>query len=248
MEDDNSPDFVAQALEDDIFEWHFVIRGPPDTAFEGGMYHGRILLPPDYPFKPPSFIMLSKNGRFETGIKICLSISSHHPEHWQPSWGVRTALTALVAFMPTPGKGALGSLDFPAADRKDLARLSRTTIPKFGPPARQRVAEEAHEKALERFKLPSQGGSLPGGLDPKTVSQPTVAKGAGTKSCPPDRRENCDLPPAEARQPADRRRLEADNADWGLSVLSWALLFMIFALVAKKALTRAGFDVMSFLE
>ncbi|MFX8999727.1 ubiquitin-conjugating enzyme E2, partial [Acinetobacter baumannii] len=74
------------------------------------MFHGRILLPPEYPFKPPSFLMLSPNGRFETGVKICLSISSHHPEHWQPSWSVRTALTALTAFFPTPGNGAIGSL------------------------------------------------------------------------------------------------------------------------------------------
>ena len=77
---------------------------------QGGIYHGRILLPPEYPFKPPSFLLLSPNGRFETSTKICLSISSHHPEHWQPSWSVRTALTALIAFFPTPGNGAIGSL------------------------------------------------------------------------------------------------------------------------------------------
>ena len=45
--------------------------------------------------------------------QVCLSISSHHPEHWQPSWSVRTALTALIAFMPTPGNGAIGSLVCP---------------------------------------------------------------------------------------------------------------------------------------
>lgn len=67
-------------------------------------------MPPDYPFKPPAFMLLTPNGRFETGTKICLSISSHHPEHWQPSWSVRTALTALIAFFPSPGGGALGSL------------------------------------------------------------------------------------------------------------------------------------------
>lgn len=60
--------------------------------------------------KPPSFMMLTPNGRFQTSAKICLSISSHHPEHWQPSWSVRTALVALTAFMPTPGNGAIGSL------------------------------------------------------------------------------------------------------------------------------------------
>ena len=67
-------------------------------------------MPPDYPFKPPAFMLLTPNGRFETGVKICLSISAHHPEHWQPIWSVRTALTALIAFMPTPADGALGSL------------------------------------------------------------------------------------------------------------------------------------------
>lgn len=29
---------------------------------------------------------LKPNGRFEVNKKICLSISGHHPETWQPSW------------------------------------------------------------------------------------------------------------------------------------------------------------------
>ncbi len=44
--------------------------------------------------------------------KICLSISTHHPEHWQPSWSLRTALVALTAFFPTKGDGAIGALDY----------------------------------------------------------------------------------------------------------------------------------------
>lgn len=82
----------------------------PLRRLQGGVYHGRIILPPEYPFKPPSFIMISPSGRFETGVKICLSMSSHHPEHWQPSWSVRVALVALIAFLPTSGHGAIGSL------------------------------------------------------------------------------------------------------------------------------------------
>jgi ubiquitin-conjugating enzyme E2 J1 len=52
------------------------------------------------------------NGRFEVNTKICLSISTHHPEHWQPSWSLRTALVALTAFFPTKGDGAIGALDY----------------------------------------------------------------------------------------------------------------------------------------
>ncbi|GMH33135.1 hypothetical protein BSKO_00969 [Bryopsis sp. KO-2023] len=150
MQQDNASEFVAEALEDNIFEWHFVIRGPPDTEFEGGLYHGRILLPSDYPFKPPSFVMLTPSGRFEVGKKICLSISERHPEHWQPSWSMRTALMALVAFLPTKGKGAIGSLDFPEADRRSMAKKSQTFVPVFANEERQKVATMVHNRALER--------------------------------------------------------------------------------------------------
>jgi ubiquitin-protein ligase len=45
--------------------------------------------------------MATPSGRFEVNKKICLSISSFHPETWQPSWGIRTALLALMAFFAT---------------------------------------------------------------------------------------------------------------------------------------------------
>lgn len=70
-----------------MYEWHFTIRGPKGTEFEGGVYHGRILLPTEYPLKPPDIIFSTPNGRFQVEKKICLTISSHHPESWQPSWG-----------------------------------------------------------------------------------------------------------------------------------------------------------------
>ena len=123
-EDENDWALHAEMCEDDIFEWHFAIMGAEGSEFEGGIYHGRILLPPEYPFKPPSFMLLTPSGRFETMTKICLSITQHHPEHWQPSWSVRTALLAVRAFMPTPADGAVGSLEFTVDERRALAARS----------------------------------------------------------------------------------------------------------------------------
>ncbi|KAM6953953.1 ubiquitin-conjugating enzyme E2 J1 [Aplochiton taeniatus] len=117
--------YHAQPLEDNLFEWHFSVRGPPDSDFDGGVYHGRIVLPPEYPMKPPSIILLTPNGRFEVGKKICLSISGHHPETWQPSWSIRTALIAIIGFMPTKGEGAIGSLDYTPEERKALAKKAQ---------------------------------------------------------------------------------------------------------------------------
>ncbi|XP_029353033.1 ubiquitin-conjugating enzyme E2 J1 [Echeneis naucrates] len=122
---DPTEHYHAQPLEDNLFEWHFSVRGPPDSDFDGGVYHGRIVLPPEYPMKPPSIILLTPNGRFEVGKKICLSISGHHPETWQPSWSIRTALIAIIGFMPTKGEGAIGSLDYTPEERKALAKKSQ---------------------------------------------------------------------------------------------------------------------------
>lgn len=138
--------YYAAPLESDIFEWHFTIRGPEDTPFAGGIYHGRIILPAEYPFKPPNFVFLTKNGRFEVGTKICLSISAYHEESWQPAWGVRTMLEAIISFMPTEGAGAIGALDWTAEERKKLALESQSyCCPTCGPIASLLCEETSKE-------------------------------------------------------------------------------------------------------
>ncbi|KAF9122620.1 Ubiquitin-conjugating enzyme E2 J1 [Mortierella sp. 14UC] len=123
-----STDFAANPLETDIFEWHFTIRGPEETEFEGGLYHGRILLPNNYPFAPPSLMFLTPNGRFELHKKVCLSITGYHPEYWQPAWGIRTVLVAVMGFLPTESKGAIGGLDTSVQARRALAIKSKTWV------------------------------------------------------------------------------------------------------------------------
>jgi ubiquitin-conjugating enzyme E2 J1 len=34
----------AAPLEENLHEFHFCIRGPQDSEFEGGLYHGRIIV------------------------------------------------------------------------------------------------------------------------------------------------------------------------------------------------------------
>ncbi|KAL7515558.1 hypothetical protein ACHAXN_013441 [Cyclotella atomus] len=121
---DPSDQYHAAPLEHDMFEWHFTIRGASSTDFEGGVYHGRILLPSEYPFKPPNIVFLTPSGRFETNTKVCLSFSSFHPELWQPAWGIRLILEALISFLPTPADGAIGALDWTKEERVKLAKES----------------------------------------------------------------------------------------------------------------------------
>jgi ubiquitin-conjugating enzyme E2 J1 len=119
---DPSPDWAAYPVnEEEPYEWHFSVRGPSETEFAEGVYHGRFTLPYNYPFSPPTIYLLTPNGRFETNKKICLSISSWHPELWQPAWGLRTMIEGLRSLFPTPSEGAVGGLDWPINTRKDLA-------------------------------------------------------------------------------------------------------------------------------
>ncbi|KAI5359157.1 Putative ubiquitin-conjugating enzyme E2, ubiquitin-conjugating enzyme/RWD [Septoria linicola] len=119
-----SSDFHAAPLESDLFEWHFTLRGTDQSPYEGGIYHGRIVLPRAYPLKPPSFRFLTPSGRFEANREICLSISGHHEETWQPAWGIRTALVAIRSFMDTDAKGQVGGMDASEEVRRRLAGQS----------------------------------------------------------------------------------------------------------------------------
>jgi len=121
-----SPDYAATPVDDsNLFEWHFTLRGPPSGQYADGIYHGRIVLPATYPLRPPSFRFLTPSGRFETNREICLSISGHHEETWQPAWGLRTALVALRSFMETDAKGQLGGLECSDSVRRRMAGDSR---------------------------------------------------------------------------------------------------------------------------
>jgi ubiquitin-protein ligase len=54
-----SSSYHAAPLEENMFEWHFTIRGPSETSFAEGIYHGRIIFPADYPLKAPDIVFLT---------------------------------------------------------------------------------------------------------------------------------------------------------------------------------------------
>lgn len=94
------PPFIwAVPDEKNILTWNFLIRGPPDSPFAGGEYHGVLLFPSEYPFKPPGIKMFTPSGRFQPDKKICFSMSDFHPGTWNPAWSVATILTGLLSFM-----------------------------------------------------------------------------------------------------------------------------------------------------
>jgi len=94
-----------------------VIIGPKDSPYDGGMYHGKLKFPNTYPYKPPSILMITPNGRFKTNTRLCLSISDFHPESWNPMWSVSSILTGLLSFMLEDQK-THGSIETSVNDKK----------------------------------------------------------------------------------------------------------------------------------
>ncbi|KAF2462076.1 ubiquitin-conjugating enzyme/RWD-like protein [Lineolata rhizophorae] len=217
-----SADYHAEPLEDNFFEWHFTLRGPPaPSPYAAGLYHGRIILPTTYPLRPPSFRFTTPTGRFEVNREICLSISGHHEETWQPAWGIRTALVALRAFMDSDPRGQVGGLDCPDPARRRFAADS----PAFTCPAcarsnadimrdRERLAGQLHQRQRDAPPAPAPAtapepvpadlrlayredlgapGAPPDGADEGTTK--STSEGEGKGSAPPP-------PPASPQQPA----------------------------------------------
>lgn len=98
-----------------LLRWHFSVVGPANSVYENGIYHGRVLLPKDYPASPPRVQMITPSGRFIPGEDICLSASSYHPETWSPRWTVLSLVNGLRLHMLTTANEIGGVL---ASDEK----------------------------------------------------------------------------------------------------------------------------------
>jgi ubiquitin-protein ligase len=112
-------------FRNNLLHWHFSIQGPKNSVYEEGIYHGRIILPKDYPGSPPRVQVLTPSGRFIPGDDICLSASAFHPETWTPRWTITSLVEALRMHMLTTAN-EIGGMNSSYETRKKLALYSRS--------------------------------------------------------------------------------------------------------------------------
>ncbi len=139
--------FYIQPLQNDMFKWHFTMRGMPGTCYEGGLYHGYFDIPHDYPLAPPNIYFMNQSGRYQPNTKICLTITSYHKEEWTPAWTLRTMMEAVCAYFTVDDSG-IGSLKSSDNERKAFAISSRTyKCPHCGDLASaEKLILESHKK------------------------------------------------------------------------------------------------------
>ncbi len=95
-------DFKVSQVNGELFHWKAVIKGPPDTVYDGGKFQIDIVIPDEYPYQPPKMKFDTKiwhpNVSSVTGA-ICLDILK---KEWSPALSVRTALLSIQALMCCP--------------------------------------------------------------------------------------------------------------------------------------------------
>ena len=119
----SEPRITVSPNESNILEMHYVIEGNKGSPYEGGVYHGKLIFPKEYPLKPPGVIMCTPSGRFQPNRRLCLSMSDFHPESWNPMWSVSTILTGMYSFM-IETSSTLGSIETSAAQKRKFAAQS----------------------------------------------------------------------------------------------------------------------------
>jgi peroxin-4 len=85
-----------------ILHWTALLRGPPDSPYENGIFQLSIICKSDYPLVAPNMTFQTKvfhpNVHFKTG-DICLDILK---KEWSPAWGLQAACRAVVALLSDP--------------------------------------------------------------------------------------------------------------------------------------------------
>lgn len=173
------PHITAHPSPSNLLEWHFVLEGAKGTDYESGYYHGKLQFPPHYPFKPPSVLLVTPNGRFAVNTKLCLSMTDFHPESWNPMWSVGTILNGLLSFM-YDSQPTTGSITSTSAEKQKLAKESLAFNAK-NPTFRKLFPDlvEQHSKRLEEAskQAEAQGGA---GNGDGAVARDGAADGAAS--------------------------------------------------------------------
>ena len=92
---------TQESATEDMFNWQATIMGPPDSAYQGGVFFLNINFPSDYPFKPPKVHFTTKiyHCNVNSNGAICLDILK---DQWSPALTISKVLLSISSLLTDP--------------------------------------------------------------------------------------------------------------------------------------------------
>ena len=111
-------DVYLRPSSDSILQWTALLKGPPDTPYEGGRFEAEILLPEDYPMSPPKILMKSKiyHPNIDKLGRICLDILK---SNWTPVLQLKSVLLSLQSLLSSPDEKDFLNIEVAEKWKKD---------------------------------------------------------------------------------------------------------------------------------
>ncbi len=118
------PNYFYSVLphENNFLIWNFILIGPEDTIYEGGMFDGEIMFPYNYPIEPPKvkFNNMVHPNIHRTG-EVCISILHQGRdlygyekdyERWNPSHGVDSIMMSIISMLSEPNFESPANIEY----------------------------------------------------------------------------------------------------------------------------------------
>jgi len=114
--------------EQNTSKWYALLVGiwGSEGEYQNGEYLVEVILPDDFPFKPPEFYFKTPNGVYGVDKKVCISIGTYHADNYRATLGVMGFVNNLVSGLigwQTLGSG-IELVQTTAAQKKKMANES----------------------------------------------------------------------------------------------------------------------------
>ncbi|KAK9383166.1 ubiquitin-conjugating enzyme/RWD-like protein [Kockiozyma suomiensis] len=123
----NSPSFTAGPKSDsDLLNWQVEIFGPKDTPYESGRFKLDLVLPPAYPFSPPTLTFITKIYHPNILHDGTVCIAQLKTDQWKPACKLVTIIECAISLLSQPNMDDAVEGDVADVWNNDRSKFERT--------------------------------------------------------------------------------------------------------------------------